>query len=104
MTWDDVGEGTRADAASTVLDVSTWSSAWICDAERDVRGRDDDVSRSSAHLVAGRRRLPLAAARGCPTKATMARKTPMSRTSRFERFKLILPESDVTGGTTVAPA
>ena len=27
-----------------------------------------------------------------PTKATIARKTPTSRTSRFERFKLILPD------------
>ena len=27
-----------------------------------------------------------------PTKATMARKNPTSRTSRFERFKFVLPE------------
>ena len=39
-----------------------------------------------------------------PTKATIARKTPMSRTRRLERFKLLLPERLVTGGTTVAPA
>jgi len=38
-----------------------------------------------------------------PTKATIARKTPTSRTSRFERFKLVLPEECVTGGTTLAP-
>ena len=39
-----------------------------------------------------------------PTKATIARKTPTSRTSQFERFKLVLPEECVTGGTTLAPA
>ena len=33
-----------------------------------------------------------------------ARKTPTSRTRRLERFKLLLPERLVTGGTTVAPA
>ena len=27
-----------------------------------------------------------------PTNATMARKTPMSKTRRLERFNLILPE------------
>src|SRR3954447_25373903 len=39
-----------------------------------------------------------------PTHATIAKKTPTSRTSRFERFKLVLPEGCVTGGTTLAVA
>ena len=49
---------------------------------------------SARRLLAGCRRC-LRRARGSPTKATIARKTPMSRTSRFERFKLVLPEEMV---------
>ena len=38
------------------------------------------------------RRLGSRTSRRIPTKATIARKTPTSRTSRFDRFKLILPD------------
>ena len=59
--------------------------------QRDVGcGHDDGTCRSAA-LVAGSSPGSCTSSR-IPTKATIARKTPTSRTSRFERFKLILPD------------
>ena len=85
------------------------------DLDRDLvgpdAGRQRDVGRGHDDRTGGRRRrrpcrrcvLPCKVSR-IPTKATIARKTPTSKTSRFERFKLVLPRRDgVTGGTTLAP-
>ena len=55
--------------------------------ERDVLGRDDDrdLAQGRIRALAGWLRLPIV--KTTRTNAMMARKIPMSRTNRFERFK-----------------
>ncbi len=57
------------------------------------------VGAAAVSLLAG----GLCTSRITPTKATMARNTPINKTRRLERFKSILPDDGVTGGTTLAP-
>ena len=79
--------------------------------ERDVLGRDHDRDLAEVRIVGLRRRarlIRLPSVTTMRTNATIARKIPISRTNRFERFKVCISPTDtwvlrVTGGNTLAP-
>ena len=85
-----VGEGAGADRVEREVFVVTWSASIRVDSGMSLTATTTGPVVGASVAVLARRRP--ATSRRIPTKATIARKTPMSRTSRLDRFKLILPD------------